>query len=176
MKTARTIGLGLLLLAAGSAATWSRAQQPGEQKAPAATRAQLRERVIKLRTEVDLLQLDYDGARATLVEWIRDFGKAELMGIDVSALWSTMKMEFGGISGDPAFLKQMAELSPNRVIAGNDPDAGLRAIQEAAKKGKDDLRVAFERKKQEFAKTARILNERKLDLAEAEKQYQSEAR
>jgi hypothetical protein len=31
-----------------------------------------------------------------------------------------------------------------------------------------------DRKKQEFAKTARLLNERKLDLAEAEKQYQRE--
>jgi hypothetical protein len=53
-------------------------------------------------------------------------------------------------------------------------DGGGEAIQDAAKKGKDDLRVAFDRKRQEFAKTARLLNETKLDLAEAEKQYQRE--
>jgi hypothetical protein len=175
MKTARTIGLalGLTLLTGVWAATFSRAQHAGEKTAPpASTKAELRDRVIKLRTDVDLLQVECDGARATLVEWIRDFGKADLMGIDVSALWSTMKMEFAGISGDAASLRQMADLAGK--LDGNNPDAGLGAIQEAAKKGKDDLRLAFDRKKQEFAKTARLLNERKLDLAEAEKQYQRE--
>jgi hypothetical protein len=175
MRIARTIGLalGLTLLSGVWAVTFSRAQQPGEKSAPPApTKAALRDRVITLRTEVDLLQVEYDGARATLVEWIRDSGKADLMGIDVSALWSIMKMEFGGISGDIASLMQTAP-----VVGKLDeipPEAGLRAIQDAAKKGKDDLRVAFDRKKQEFAKTARLLNEKKLDLAEAEKQYQRE--
>jgi hypothetical protein len=62
MKIARTIGLGLgmvVLLGVG-AATLSQAQQPKGTTvvAPSHARGELRERLLKLRTEVEILQLN----------------------------------------------------------------------------------------------------------------------
>ena len=71
MTTARKLGLGLglVVLVGVGAATLSRAQQAGEKAATAAPkRGELRERVIHLRAEVDLIQLEYDVAKARLVE------------------------------------------------------------------------------------------------------------
>ena len=59
MKTTRTIGLGLglTLLACVGAVTFSRGQQAGEKAGTRATRrAELRHRIITLRTEVDILR------------------------------------------------------------------------------------------------------------------------
>jgi uncharacterized protein YdaT len=56
------------------------------------------------------------------------------------------------------------------------PVAALKATQTLAKEGKNEIKAALERKKQEFTKLARRLNEKKLELADAENQYQSEAR
>jgi hypothetical protein len=177
MKTPRTIGLGLglILLFGVGAATFSNAQQPrGKPEHRTPIRAELRERILQLRTEVDLLQLECDATRACLFEWLRDQGKADLMGIDMSALLGTVKLEMGGLSGDAASLKETSDLISD--LNGENKEAGLRAIQKTVKKGKDDLRGALDRKKQDFARQARLLNEKKLDLVEAEKQYQSEAR
>ncbi|MGO9920626.1 MAG: hypothetical protein ACLQIB_38790 [Isosphaeraceae bacterium] len=83
MRTARTmwIGIGLAILLGTGAVALSRAQQAGQKHVAAPmAKGELRERVLKLRTEVDVLQLEHDAARATLVDWLRDEGKAELMG------------------------------------------------------------------------------------------------
>jgi hypothetical protein len=168
-----TLSLLLTLLFGAGVATWSRAQQAADRPVSrGAKTADLRERVIALRTEVDVRQLEADGLRAALTDWSRDMAKADLMGIDMGALWGMAKLDLGGISGDAASLKQMSELTG--ALNADDPATALKATQKAAKKGKDDIQAAFERKKKEFAKTARLLNEKKLDLAEAEKQYQRE--
>jgi hypothetical protein len=177
MTIARTIGLGLglVLLVGIGAATWSRAQQVGEKNAPRAmTRAELRERVITLQTEVDLLQVDFDGARATLVEWVGGFEKADLMGIDMSAVLGTVKMDFAGISGDVESLKEMSDRYAK--LEGDDAKQSAAAQKAIVTKQKEALKKNLDRKKQEFANLSRHLSEKKLDLAEAEKQYQSEAR
>jgi hypothetical protein len=168
-----TLSLLLTLLLGAGVATWSRAQQAADRPvARGAKTADLRERVIALRTEVDVLQLEADGLRAALTDWSRDMAKADLMGIDMGAVWGMAKLDLGGISGDAAALQQMRELTG--ALNADDPATALKATQNAAKKGKDDIQAAFERKKKEFARTARLLNEKKLDLAEVEKQYQRE--
>ena len=177
MRIARKITLSLLLtlLFGVGAATWSRAQQAVDRPVSrGAKAADLRERVIALRTEVDVLQLEADGLRAALTDWCRDMAKADLMGIDMGAVWGMAKLDLGGISGDATALQQMRELTG--ALNADDPATALKATQTAAKKGKDDIQAAFERKKKEFAKLARRLNEMKLELTEAEKQFQDEAR
>jgi len=81
MTTARTIGLGccLIILFSVGAAALSQAQQTTAKSAPQAlTRNELRERVLKLRTEVDLLQLEFDGTRGFLVEVLGEAEKAKV--------------------------------------------------------------------------------------------------
>ena len=177
MRRVRTNGLvfGLTMMVGVGAVTLSRAQQAGEWTTPrASTRGEAQELVLRLRTEVDLLQLEYDATRECLLGWLRDQGKADLLGIDVSALLGTVKLEMGGFSGNAASVKEMSDLF--RKLVGDNKEGGLQAMQETAKKGKDDLIAALDRDKQEFNRQVRLLKEEKLDLVEAEKQYQREAR
>ncbi len=129
MTTPRTValGLGVFLLLGLSFATLTRAQKTQDQSdhaAPAQTGA--RERLLKLRSELDVTQLEYDGVRAALMEVIREADKTE-------------------ITSDIDVFKEDKE-----------------------------LKKRLDRKKQAFAKQARFLNQKKLELAEAEKQYQRE--
>jgi len=81
MISTRTVGLGLGLMLAVEvvAATLAPARSACEKAGPPAPRGgELRERVLRPRTEVDLLQLEYDATGACLLEWIGDQGKADL--------------------------------------------------------------------------------------------------
>jgi hypothetical protein len=123
------VGLGLTLLICIGAAAWSSGQQTGEKAVPLAGRsADLRERVTVLRTEVDVLQLEYDGLRVTRVQWIRDLGKSDLVGVDVAALSIMMKLELGGITGDAASLSEMSRhlgaLDSKKPDEANDESGG----------------------------------------------------
>lgn len=179
MTTARItgtgIGIGMIVLLWFGASAFSSGQQTGQKAAaPAPPAPERRERVLKLQTEVELLQLEFDGTRAALVKWLEGVGQADLMGIDLSALWGTMKLELGGITGDAATLREMSELTTK--LDANDPESARKAVQATAQKGKKELQAAFDRKKQEFAKLARRLHETKLDLADAERIYERENR
>jgi Uma2 family endonuclease len=80
MTIARTfgLGLGLVLLVGVGAATLSRGQQAGEKSTtPATKRGELRERIVTLRTEIDLLQVECDAARGRLVEAIKQADEEE---------------------------------------------------------------------------------------------------
>jgi hypothetical protein len=206
MKTARSVwvGFGLLLFATG-AVTISRAQQAGEKRdSGLAGKRVSRERVLELRTEVDVLQMEYDAARVTLVEWLRDSGKAELMGIDMSSFLAEMGMGFGTVRfpapahdlesapkpavPDDRRQQHTAPPAPRGSLllpappAQDEPqlaDMDLKKIEAEmaawSKKNKEEIDKRLERRKQEFARLARSLNEKRLELSEAEKQYQREA-
>jgi len=174
MRIARAVGVGLIVLLGIGASAFSWAQQTAEQAPASAPKTELRERVVKLRTEIEMLQMEFDGTKAALVKWMEGIGQADLLGIDLSALWGTMKLELGGITGDAASLKQMSDLMGN--LDAKDPKLAMKAVQETAQKGKKERDTAFDRKKQEFAKLARRLHEKKLDLADAEKLYDRETR
>ena len=71
MNIARTIfsGCCLMFLLVIGAAALSQTQQPKDTTVtPSHARAELRERVLTLRTEVDVLQLEFDATRATILE------------------------------------------------------------------------------------------------------------
>jgi hypothetical protein len=237
MKTGRLtwIGVGIMLLLGIGAVSLTRAQQASEKRESGrSTTQEARERYLKLKTEVDVLQMEYDAARATLVEWLRDAGKAELAGIDVSAFFAEINLGFGTVKGpfgdadfepapvpapkpdesstrmprggpptphaEPDFQRKptprpnprlepgpLTALSPDLVprppnrddpaAAEEERDRRFEADMNAwSQKTKDEIAKRLERLKKEFAQKARELNEKKLELAEAEKQYQREAR
>ena len=233
MTTARTIGLGwgLVLLVGAGAVTLSRAQQAGEKIAPRAmTRGQLRERVIKLRVEADLLQVEFDIARSHLLDALKEPGEAnppdmaemeeflleEADTFVVSFLfdkanrhefgkwykdrtkkdWTEVKPEEWLVEAKKWFKDKLKKETEKLTKSGPDKVSredieGMREIErllsedEKIKKGtakavieevRNTLRASVERRKTEFTTKSRILNEKKLDLAEAEKQYQNEAR
>ena len=66
------------------------------------------------------------------VKWLEGVGQADLMGIDLSALWGTMKLELGGITGDAATLREMSELTTK--LDANDPESARKAVQATAQK------------------------------------------
>ncbi len=191
MTIVRTIGLGLglALLVGLGAATFSPAQQAGDKAEPSAPgRAQLRERVITLRTEVDVLQAEREGARANLAKAI------ELVGITELTMFDTLgagAFELRGKSDQEA-----SEIIERIRSAGADQLKGVdgtklsRAIADLAKGEKgaakellgilkgfqNPFAVLVNMRKDELARLSTELNRKKLDLAEAEKQYQSEAR
>src|SRR5262249_41183768 len=198
----------------------SRAQsRPGQ---PA--KAKLRQRVIELRTEVDLLQVHADATRAVLLDALKtqcerdvagkkeseeirsDLESAKTMetvhalpavlesmikrGVrpdDLAAIAKQVDEERGGkdvVEEMVSKLRRSGKVSEEDLMklrcfleGGTGADASLaRLVQSELKARNDSSRAAIERAQQEFARKARVLNEMKLDLADAEKQHQTEAR
>jgi hypothetical protein len=156
MRTARTVGLGfgIVFLLGLGAVSFSRAQQAEDKAAgPARVRSELREQVLTLRTEIDLLQLEFDADRATLLQLLTEISTADLLGIDHAA-----KVQ-----------QEMSELIERE--AGEKKGEAQEVFKKLWAKELGAQNKTIKRKKQEFAKKARLLNERKLELAEAEAKF-----
>ncbi len=189
MRIARTLGLGLglIILVGVGAATFSRAQQTAEKADPSASgRAQLRERVITLRTEVDVLQVEFRRARANLAKAMELVGITELTTFDTLGAGA---LELRGKSD-----KETSEIIERIRSGGADELKGVdgtklsQAVADLAKGEKgaakellgilkgfqNPFAVLVDMRKSEFARLSTELNRKKLDLAEAEKQYQNE--
>jgi hypothetical protein len=191
MKTARTIGLGLVLILVGriGAATLSRAQQAGEKSSPPTpSRAELRDEILKLRTEVDVLQAEYDGARANLLKSLELVGASELTIFDMVAAGA---MEIGSKKDGEASailenfrakgaeqLKGMdtARLSKSvAALARGDKGAATDVLQ-SLRGFQNPYADLVELHKLEFAGLSKEVRRKQFDLSEAEKQYQTAAR
>jgi hypothetical protein len=139
---------------------------------------------------------------------MRDQGKAELMGVDMSMFYAEMGLGFATVKYPagadttelPSDRKPKAPgRSDLRGEAAPPPpppygfaptprnedekeaieDHNDRQVEQEmmawSKKNNEEIQKRIEQRKQEFAKKARFLNEKKLELAELEKQYQREA-
>jgi hypothetical protein len=211
MRTGRWkwVGVGLAILLTTGVSTLSPAQQAGEKRSAALTpRRELRERLLNLRTEVDVMQLEYDSVRATLVEWMRDQGKAELMGVDMSMFYAEMGLGFATVKypagadatelppgrepkppGRSDRRREPAPLPPSpyglapttrnedekEAIEDQSDRRSEEEMMAWSRKNNEEIRKRIEQRKQEFARKARVLNDKKFELAEVEKQYQREA-
>lgn len=129
----------------------------------------LRERLITLKTDVDALQLDCDAIRAGLLKTLEGVEQGDILGIDVSALLGTAKLELSGVSGNAESLKEISDLM--RAMESDDKDQALGAMKKAFKKQKADFQANLGRKKQEYVRKLRSLHEKMLDLEEVEKRY-----
>jgi len=148
------------------AATLSRAQQTGDKAVtPARARSNLRERVVALRTEIDLLQLDFEADRATLVDSLKEMRKVEQPGGD-DLLMEILQRQILQLvlEGDAKARIEMSKAL--ETISKED-------MKKVIAKSKDDVSKGIERTKKEFAKKARFLNEKKLELEETQAKYTS---
>ena len=159
-----SVGLGLAGLAL--------AQQPGERPTSgAALKAQLRSRVIKLRAEVDVLQVDHDAERESLVAWLKTFKQPEYMGAvqpGVPTQLGMMMVETNLFTGKTTDAKEWEELA--NKYAGNEKGF-LNAVAEKAKKQEETVRTSVARKRADYAHQAAELAEKRLDLEDLETQY-----
>jgi hypothetical protein len=139
------------------------AQQPGAQPKPrAADKAALHDEVVKLRVEIELLQLEHDADRESLLAWMKGerIGTVGMAGFAIETMLSTM--------GNAEATKAMEE--GEKLIAkakekGEDGEAiGRRVLSEAVKKQIDPMR-------KNYAKQAAELAEKRLQLDAVERQY-----
>jgi hypothetical protein len=75
--TAMRVG-GLSVLVLGCVAV-ALAQQPRGGAAPSSNSKSLRDKIVAVRTEIELAQLDFDAARANLLETMQGMEKARLL-------------------------------------------------------------------------------------------------
>ena len=171
-------------------------EAPKPRPRPADSKA-LRDRVIRLRAEVDLLQVEHDAVRdalrKALTEW-GEVGRADKAEGEVrSALLQVQEAfrqhsEFLPNAGadldkflketppDPKIsVKDLEDLKVAVKGGRGSEEAVGRLVRAGVKEIEDKQLAALDRKRKEFIERARALNEKKLDLGEAEKQY-NEAR
>ncbi len=164
------------------------AQQGGEPSKPGPDRAKLRAQVAKLRAEIELLQLEHDAD----VDFLKK-GLGDMKNLDsLEAAKEPMKEQAKSILEGPA-KKQMEQVKeqleqlkkPIEALKGEFPNLQVPGLPEPQEEMNNMflvndaaaklLRPIIERQKQEFVRKAAELNEKRLELAEVEKQY-NEAR
>jgi len=181
MKNARTIvlGLGLVLTIGFVTSTMSRAQRAvSKSAAPSGKSAELRERIIQLRSDIDVLQVSYDGMRTALFDLLREMYTADFKGDNLSSPWGMASMELEATSGDADSVKSAQELSEltSALKTADDSDKILSGLRVLMQKRKQKYQDRLRGLKEEFVRLARELNEKKFNLAEAESHYQREVR
>jgi hypothetical protein len=181
MKTARTIGLGLglIILVGVGAATFSRAQQSGRE--PAGQRhdnSLTAEALTRLEAEVALLQVEHEVARGDLVDFLKKCNRLELLQEVGSMTSMGLILEFQKeIIGKDSTEGQGQAIARASALAGEEETKKWEsAASEDVKKAFSSLGAARDRKRKAFLEKTKTLNQKRRDLAEAEKHYQSEAR
>ena len=156
MRIAQLVGLaiGIICVVGLGLLSFSRAQQTKETTGrPGHSKSEVRERLLQLRTEVEVLQLEYDANRAALLAWLTGSRDCRSHRNRLGRPSEKHERHF------PYFTKSSEEGK------GEEPQ-----------NKREPLATFLKQKKDEFATTVRRLNEKKLDLAEAERVYQREAR
>ncbi len=122
-------------------------------------RSELRERVLTLRTEVDLLQLEFDADRADLLDSLKEMRQAEQTGNDD-------RHDANDVNATQSDGRMRGPEEDVRDVRGRHEKASCESV-------KGDLSKDIDRRKKEFAKKARFLNEKKLELEETEAKYRT---
>jgi hypothetical protein len=150
------------------------AQQDGDRRGqPAVDKAKLRSQVVKLRVEIEMLQLDHDADREIIVAWMKNVREAERLGADPygtgldSDLGAMMLLDAKASAGNAEAKKEMERTGREGV---DNEDDFRKALTESAKKRKTTVDAYIARKRKEYAKQAEelALKQLELDLAESE--------
>jgi hypothetical protein len=139
------------------------AQQPGVQPMPQAPdKAALRAQVVKLRVEIELLQLDHDADRDNLLNWMKGerWRPEGMAGLALETM-----LEMVGNAEATKTMEEGAKLIAKAKEKGEDAELlTRRVLAEAVKKQIDPM-------KKNFAKQAAELADKRLQLDAVEKQY-----
>ncbi len=165
----------------GASATLIRAQGPGAKPATA-ERARLRETIVKLRTEVEMLQFDYDLARVGLMDDVKMEKGLKMAGSMMGAVgamqvamndarnqaYAPEPVEPGnalppqalppGVPGEPVVVRPAPSSPPPPPVR---PQPSAKDRQQAEAKAKKDQEEA---EKKEEAEMAKAVAERKKEL------------
>lgn len=166
------------------------AQQTGERpKDQAGEKGKLRAQVVKLRLEIELLELDHDAERDNFLACLKRVKQTEFLGngqpgpagtlglgmLGMRAFVGEAELGIRAFMGDPEAGRAIEELAKEMARAdekGEDAGAAERNMVERALEKQDDgVRVYLDRKKKDYARQAAELAEKRLDLAEVEKRY-----
>ena len=140
------------------------AQQPGPQpKDHASERAKLRAQVAKLRADVELLDLEHEADKAVVVSVLREERDYE----SESARVDKAKEAVSEANMTAASLGKLREFQKE---FGDEKAMQAQAEKELKEKA-ERIRVEGQLKKQAFVRRAAELAEKRLELAEVEKQY-----
>jgi len=147
--------------ATSGAAARAQVQSRDRKGQPAKDRAKLRARVVRLRTELELLQLEHDAARTSIYEVLKNLRQAE-----IATAMGQLKTYYD-FSDEKA-----AKAIEEAVANGQNADEAKKQMVEAAKRKEvEATRALIERRKQQFARQAAELSEKRLELDEAESRY-----
>jgi hypothetical protein len=155
------------------------AQQNGEQpKDQVSGKAKLRAEVVKLRVEIELLQLDHDADRDNLLARMKNMKQAEFMGSSqpgVVGMMGLEMLEMRTLMGDAEAGRAVEEAQKEiarAVEKGEDTGViGQKAMEKVVKKQAEGIRGYIDRKRKDYARQAAELAEKQLELAEVEKRY-----
>jgi hypothetical protein len=171
---------GLVMLFGLGAVALTRAQQPDADE-PVSPRKALRDRLIKLRTEVEILKLEHDADKADLAEELKSLRSLQRDGLDQRRIEEFEKLagqykSLRDIMHEEEFvewLKKMgvAELFKGKDLKDLDKNTIARTLIEGAKAQGDKLRQSIADKKKSFALRTLEFHEKKLDLDDAERRY-----
>jgi hypothetical protein len=137
-------------------------------------RAKLRAQVVKLRVDIELLQLDHDAERDILLACLTQVKQPDFLASGQPGATMTMSFDMRGMPaliGDAEAQKKIdrdAEKGDEVAVALRKAQQGL---EEALRKQTNDIRAYIERKSKDFARQAAELAEKRLGLAEVEKRY-----
>jgi hypothetical protein len=186
VSAAVVLGLGIV----GIALAQQAGQRPENRESE---RAKLRAQVVKFRVDIEILELEHETDREYLLDLMRTAKKTDLIPIVLSKLgmadvpesmtvpktmeeWTALERRamMGDEKAHEAFVK-LYEAGERAEKKGE--DAG-KAMEAAAKElsnkrggGGDALHDNLNRKRQDFARQAAELAEKRLELAEIEKRY-----
>ncbi len=125
------------------------------------TAAALRSHVAKLRAEVELLEIEHDANKALLLQSLKDQGLDPAAKLAAEGTKQATDMQM--------FAARMGKLTEFKNEVGDD-----KAIQSQIEKGAQELAASqsaiIERAKKVFVSQTTELNEKRLELAELEKQ------
>jgi hypothetical protein len=170
------------------------AQQTGQRpQGDEGERPKLRARVVKLRVEIELLELGHATDREYLLDLMRTAKKTDIIPVVLSKLgmadvqesmtvprtmeeWTALERR--ALLGDQKAHETFVKLYDAGERANQKGEDAGKAMEAAAKelsitraKGGDALHDHLDRKRQDFARQASRLAEKRLELAEIEKRY-----
>jgi len=172
-------GLLTALLVAACAGAGAAGQSPGTPE------SRLRARIADSRADVELLKVECAAARHNLLECLKKSGHLELGDREIAL--SQVKAEIRDLNSNvPQLLKRNAEMSgikedkeQKKLMADltKGGDAGEKALNRLAEieyqARLDSARAESDRRRADFLKKVRALNQKKMELAEAEAEYKS---
>jgi hypothetical protein len=177
------LALGVLLMVGFGAISLSRAQQTGSPKADGGpSHRPDTAQIAALEAEVELLQLEHDVARAQLKQLLENRYHLELLRetdvLTPAGMADELSKMITGIA--PPEIKMSVNLMELAKTSDDELAATQKKIDDAAtpmlNKTLDAFRAAFDRRRKDFVEKSKQLNQKKRELADAQKPHQAEVR